>query len=213
MVGRLPGGTWWLPAGRDMVGSACRAGLHQPFRQKVVQPSWACFFHGRAPPWPRSAFRPCDTRAWGNGERRESRDGRCVGGRRYRAAVRIVEEAVADLAIEVLPAYTVAEGELLFDRRTPDVLLVDIMFPTGSGLELRGAPGRRRHAPVIFLTASEDSNVAIEAMKLGAYDYLLKPLDAARLGEVIHRAVETRRMMQSPLQASGGDGKRGRVLR
>jgi two-component system nitrogen regulation response regulator GlnG len=118
-----------------------------------------------------------------------------------RAAIRIVQEAVADLAIEVLPAHTVAEGELLFDRRTPDVLLVDIMFPTGNGLELaRRIRAADATLPVIFLTASEDSNVAIEAMKLGAYDYLLKPLDAARLGEVIHRAVETRRMMQSPLQ-------------
>ena len=54
--------------------------------------------------------------------------------------------------------------------------------------------------PIVFLTASEDSDVAIEAMKLGAYDYLLKPLDAARLGGVVRRAVEMRRMMQAPLE-------------
>ena len=51
---------------------------------------------------------------------------------------RIVEEAVEDSAIEVLDAHSVEEGESLFGRRSPDVLLVDIWFPRGSGLEWRG---------------------------------------------------------------------------
>lgn len=63
------------------------------------------------------------------------------------------------------------------------------MLPDGSGLEL----AQQIHAidprlPVTFITISEDSDIAIEAMKLGAYDFLLKPLDVAQVQDVIDRA-------------------------
>ena len=118
------------------------------------------------------------------------------------AAVRIVQKRPSPTwRSKCFRPTAVAEGELLFDRRPPTCSWWILCSPPEAGCELRGAfRAADATLPVIFLTASEDSDVAIEAMKLGAYDYLLKPLDAARLGEVIHRAVETRRMMQSPLQ-------------
>ncbi len=82
----------------------------------------------------------------------------------------------------------------------PDVLLLDIMLPNTSGLEL--AEQIRKldpKLPVIFITASDESDVAIEAMALGAYDYLLKPLDMAKLQDLVERALETRRQMQLPV--------------
>jgi two-component system nitrogen regulation response regulator GlnG len=124
--------------------------------------------------------------------------------------VRLVQGAVEGSAVEMLEAHSVEEGQRLFDRCAPDVVLVDVLFPKGSGLEMaRQIRATDATLPIVFLTASEDSDVAIEAMKLGAYDYLLKPLDAGRLAGVIQRAVETRRMMRSPTACPPAEEVRG----
>src|SRR6185369_8020585 len=59
--------------------------------------------------------------------------------------------------------------------------------------------------PVIFITAQDSSDTAIEAMKLGAYDYLLKPLDLPKLRELVERALEIRRLMHVPVDLPRGD--------
>jgi two-component system nitrogen regulation response regulator GlnG len=53
--------------------------------------------------------------------------------------------------------------------------------------------------PVIFITAHGDSDTAIQAMKTGAYDYILKPLDMGQLRELVGQALETRRLMYDPV--------------
>ena len=82
----------------------------------------------------------------------------------------------------MLPADTAAAALDLIVRRRPDAVLLDVKLPDLSGLEAYDEIRRRDHKlPVIFITAGGDSDTAIEAMKRGAYDYLLKPLDAERL--------------------------------
>ena len=51
--------------------------------------------------------------------------------------------------------------------------------------------------PIIFITGKGSSDTAIEAMKCGAYDYLLKPLDVVTLRDVVIRALEIRGLMQN----------------
>jgi two-component system nitrogen regulation response regulator GlnG len=72
---------------------------------------------------------------------------------------------------------------------------------------------------VIFITGLSGSETAIEAMKLGAYDYLLKPLDMPKLRELVERALEIRRLMNVPVElpreeagAQAGDQLIGRSL-
>src|SRR5579871_1534673 len=108
----------------------------------------------------------------------------------------LIERAVKGTGVDVLPAKSVEEGLRLLDRR-PDVVLLDIMLPEGSGLG--AAPSiqaRDPKLPIIFITAGGTSNTTIEAMKLGAYDYLLKPLDLPKLKDLVERAMEIRRLMQ-----------------
>ncbi|MGH7135370.1 MAG: sigma-54-dependent transcriptional regulator, partial [Pirellulales bacterium] len=54
--------------------------------------------------------------------------------------------------------------------------------------------------PVIFITSGGTSDTAIEAMKLGAYDYLLKPLDYAQVRALVERALHIRRSMHVPVR-------------
>jgi nitrogen regulation protein NR(I) len=101
--------------------------------------------------------------------------------------------------VEVSTASTVREGVQQFVEFRPDVVVLDLQLPDGSGLDVfeeihRAAP----KMPVIFITAHGTTQTAIEAMKRGAFDYLVKPLDFEQLRALLHRAFEASRLMQVP---------------
>jgi len=74
----------------------------------------------------------------------------------------------------------------------PQLVLLDLMLPGISGIEvLKQVKEMERETIVIMMTAYEILEKAVEAMKLGAYDYLLKPFKINELKNTIHRALET----------------------
>jgi nitrogen regulation protein NR(I) len=102
-------------------------------------------------------------------------------------------------SVEVLTAPTAAEGLELVRQRDPDVIVLDLQLPDRSGLDLFSevhalAPKR----PVVFVTAHGTTQTAIEAMKGGAFDYLIKPLDLDKLTQVLDRAFAAARLMSVP---------------
>jgi two-component system nitrogen regulation response regulator GlnG len=122
-----------------------------------------------------------------------------------RSVLYMVSQAFEGSPIAVLTARNVREGLDLI-KEGPDVVLLDIMLPEISGLEaVRQIQALDPKLPVIFITARGTSDTAIEAMKLGAYDYLLKPLDLPRLRDLVERALEIRRMMQVPVELPRGE--------
>jgi DNA-binding NtrC family response regulator len=113
-----------------------------------------------------------------------------------RAVLYTIERTFQGTGVNVLTAKTVREGLELIGQK-PDVVLLDIMLPEGSGLEaVEKIQALDPKLPIIFITAGGTSDTTIEAMKLGAYDYLLKPLDLPKLRELVDRALEIRRLMQ-----------------
>jgi two-component system nitrogen regulation response regulator GlnG len=96
-----------------------------------------------------------------------------------------------------------ADGVARARSDSPDVILLDMRLPDQSGLEvyeqIRALDGR---IPVIFVTVTKTADMAIEAMKLGAFDYLHKPLDLRQLRRVVGEAVEVGRRMRSPVVVS-----------
>ena len=83
--------------------------------------------------------------------------------------------------------------------RAPDVIVLDLQLPDMSGLELyRQVHPLLPKCPVIFITAHGTTETAIEAMKGGAFDYLVKPVDLDRLSQVLDRAFEAVRLMSAP---------------
>ncbi len=99
----------------------------------------------------------------------------------------------------LLTASTAAEGLELLARERPEAVLLDINLPDESGLL---AYGRLRQidarVPVLFITGHGTTDQAIEAMKLGAFDFLMKPLDIKQLRELVGRAFEISRLMRVP---------------
>src|SRR5215467_5126609 len=81
----------------------------------------------------------------------------------------------------------------------PDVILLDLRLPDQSGLEiLRQLRRIDARVPVIMATVVRSADSAIEAMRHGAYDYLLKPLDVQKLDRVISEALKVSQLMREP---------------
>jgi DNA-binding NtrC family response regulator len=96
-------------------------------------------------------------------------------------------------------ANTGAEGVERVRLEPPEVILLDLRLPDQSGLEVfRRIRSIDARIPIIFITVTRSADDAIEMMKEGAYDYLLKPLDLKRLERVVDEAVRTARLMRVP---------------
>src|SRR5262249_8446308 len=98
-------------------------------------------------------------------------------------------------------AATLAAGREQIEQAEPDVVVLDLQLPDGNGLDLfREIHAADPKLPVIFVTAHGTTETAIETMKNGAFDYLVKPIDLDKLSQVIERAIEASRLMrEAPL--------------
>jgi two-component system nitrogen regulation response regulator GlnG len=101
--------------------------------------------------------------------------------------------------VRLLTASTAAEGLALVAQHRPDTVILDINLPDQSGLaaytKLRQIDAR---VPVLFITGLGTTDQAIEAMKLGAFDFLLKPLDIKTLRELVYKAFAISQLMRVP---------------
>ncbi|HEV8582583.1 MAG TPA: sigma-54 dependent transcriptional regulator [Thermoanaerobaculia bacterium] len=92
---------------------------------------------------------------------------------------------------EVTTARSVEEARRALERGSPDLVLCDILMPDGNGLDLlREIKAGDGSPPVIMMTAYTSTKSAIEAMKLGAADYVSKPFDVDELKIVAQKALE-----------------------
>jgi nitrogen regulation protein NR(I) len=97
----------------------------------------------------------------------------------------------------VSPAKNGAEALERFFMENPDLVIMDIKMPGQSGLDvLRQIKERDPKALVILMTAFGTTDTAIEAMKFGAFDYILKPFDVPQMRSLVERALEVSRMMK-----------------
>ena len=81
----------------------------------------------------------------------------------------------------------------LLDMNSFDLVLTDIVMQDGNGIALlERAHARQPNLPVVMVTAVHDISVAIDSMRRGAYDYLLKPFEREHLMNTVQRALEHR---------------------
>ena len=108
---------------------------------------------------------------------------------------RVLELQLASAGFDVDKAGTAEEGLKLVDRA--DLVLSDLKLPHMDGLQLL-ALVRRQNAqvPVIMMTAFGSVETAVEAMKAGATDFLLKPFSLDHLMQVVNKALEVRALRE-----------------
>lgn len=115
------------------------------------------------------------------------------------AVSRMVKEK--NLPYELDRAANLAEALKLLEERQYDVVLIDYRLPDGTGLDVLG---RLKDAVGIFITGSGDERVAVNAMKGGAYDYIIKEPTGGYLDllpTVIDRALDTARLKKEKEEA------------
>jgi len=121
-----------------------------------------------------------------------------------------LEESIKDFGSEALAVGTAKQAETALKQFQPHLLIVDISLPDGDGLALlRSAREERPDLDAVVITGSSSIDHAIEALRAGAVDYLLKPIRPAQLEAVFQRIVERRRLefeldtLRTELQETG----------
>ena len=106
---------------------------------------------------------------------------------------------------------TAPTGEAGIDavkQRVPDLVIMDVRLPGMNGLEAFGEIRKIDSTlPVIIMTAFGTTDTAIEATKLGAFDYILKPFDIPAVLKLIEAALEAGRLMRSRVEMNVGPDK------
>jgi len=107
---------------------------------------------------------------------------------------RVLQMMLENLDFESVATETAEEALAVAETEHFDLVLTDIKLPGKSGIELlralhEGDPG----LPVIVLTAYGTVQSAVEAMKLGAFDYVMKPFDVEALEQVVRNALQLQR--------------------
>ena len=96
---------------------------------------------------------------------------------------------------EVLQAATGDEGVKLVERESPDLVFLDIKMPGMDGMEvLQKLRHMVENTPIVVFSGHGTINAAVEATRLGAFDFIEKPLDTNRLMVTVRNAVDTRRL-------------------
>jgi DNA-binding NarL/FixJ family response regulator len=105
---------------------------------------------------------------------------------------KLIAEKLAGRGFEVLVAHNGHEGFVSILKNTPDLVLCDISMPTMSGFEILEALSnlapRIGHIPFVFLTALTDRDVELRARRLGADDFVAKPIDF----DILHTIINAR---------------------
>ena len=102
-----------------------------------------------------------------------------------------ISEALTDAGYEAIEAGTLKEANKAVDKGLGDIILLDVNLPDGSGLSLLDRLALENpRPPVILITAFGEVDIAVDAMKKGALDFLQKPLDLDRLLQAIEHSSE-----------------------
>ena len=103
---------------------------------------------------------------------------------------RLMQITLTKMGIKSDVAYSLAQAKSCWDNNHYDFCLTDLQLPDGSGLELVRQISRSSNTPVAVITAHGSMDLAIEALKLGAFDFVNKPLELPRLRQLVENALK-----------------------
>lgn len=116
---------------------------------------------------------------------------------------RLVKEVLEDEEYEVITAKDAASAREAYAKRQPDLVLLDIWMPDTDGISLlKEWSHTDRLTPVVMMSGHGTVDTAVEATRLGASDFIEKPLSIGKLLTTVERALETARAQPEPATAS-----------
>ena len=108
--------------------------------------------------------------------------------------LQLLEIALARMNLNTLSAKSLTEAMQLLEHNKPDLCLTDMKLPDGNGLQLVEHVQRLdRELPVAVITAHGSVEAAIDALKLGAFDFVSKPVALDKLRELVGHALNLKR--------------------
>ena len=106
-----------------------------------------------------------------------------------------LEDRLASLGYQVVLAPDGKKALEIFERNSPQLVLLDIELPGIKGIDvLKEIRRRETDVPVIMITAYGSIDLAVDAMKQGAYDFIPKPFKSGHIALVVQKAMEQQRL-------------------
>ena len=103
-------------------------------------------------------------------------------------------EAIAEWGVEVRVAGDVTQALASIAERVPDLVLSDVRMPGAGGMELLRLIRERAPATdVVLMTAYDDMNTVVAAMREGAIDFIMKPIALGALRHLVERVFDDRK--------------------
>ena len=110
---------------------------------------------------------------------------------------RMLEETLEGEGYKTIIARDAKEGIRMIRKENPDMLLTDLKLPDKNGIDvLKASKDEAPLRPVIVMTAYGSVEVAVSAMKEGAFDFITKPFDTDHLRMLINRALENQQLVK-----------------
>ncbi|KAA0915360.1 sigma-54-dependent transcriptional regulator [Psychrobacter sp. ANT_WB68] len=103
---------------------------------------------------------------------------------------RLMQITLTKMGIKSDVAYTLSQAKSYWQENDYDFCLTDLKLPDGSGLELVKHISASSTTPIAVITAHGSMDLAIEALKLGAFDFVNKPLELPRLRQLVESALK-----------------------
>jgi two-component system response regulator AtoC len=106
---------------------------------------------------------------------------------------RTLTSHLASHGFEVHSAEDGEEGLRSYEKNSSDLVILDIRLPNLDGIEvLKGLKERNKNVTVLVMTAYDDMKTTVEAIKAGAFEYLVKPLDYVQLDLTVEKAFQVK---------------------
>ncbi|MEI6319183.1 MAG: sigma-54 dependent transcriptional regulator [Pseudomonadota bacterium] len=129
-------------------------------------------------------------------------------------AAQALAEVIRAEGFRTAIAGTLAEARQQLVLRTPDVVLLDLILPDGNGMELFGERDEFGNVEVVLMTGHATLETSIQALRLGAADYLIKPVSPRQLKSVLNRVgrpAEARAEIAGLQHAADREGRFGHL--
>ncbi len=119
---------------------------------------------------------------------------------------RLVQEILEDEGYQVNTAENAEEARKALQKQHPQLVLLDVWMPQTDGISLlkEWSSGGRSEVPVVMMSGHGNVETAVEATRLGAYDFIEKPVSLAKLLVTVSRALQAEQLRLENLRLRGG---------